>query len=104
MASQAGISIDAAEAKGLIGSLFDFSFHSFLTCKLIRALYALAMSVAALSAFFLIVEGFNLGRGAGIFALFAAPVMFLFSVGCSRVLLELFMVIFRIEEHLSKGR
>jgi hypothetical protein len=41
-------SISEAEARGFLASLFDLSFTSFVTTKLIKVLYVLGMILAAL--------------------------------------------------------
>ena len=74
----------------MLNALFDFSFSQFVTTKLIRVLYGLALVVAALFALAIGVgimhdtEGF-FGTVAGLAAI---PIIFLVSALYSRVVLE----------------
>jgi hypothetical protein len=89
--------------QSFLGSLFDFSFTSFITSKLIKVLYGLLMAIAALYAIFFIIIGFSQGTGLGLFMLIiVAPIVFFLSVIYARVLLELIIVVFRIAEHTSE--
>jgi uncharacterized membrane protein len=92
-------------AKGFIGSLFDFGFASFVTPKVIRVLYPLIVIVAALSALGFIATAFAASTVFGIVTLFVlAPLFFLVVVAIYRVLLEFFMVIFRISDDIRTIR
>jgi len=91
------------QAKGFFESLFDFSFTSFITSKIIKMLYGLSIAGAALLALVLITAGFNVSAGTGLFTLiFLAPLVFLLGVIYSRVILELVIVLFRISEHAAE--
>ncbi len=91
------------EREGFFQALFDFSFTSFITSKLIKILYGLAILGAILGALMLIMSGFSQSTGVGLFMLFiGAPLFFLFWVIYARVLLELIIVIFRIAEHAAE--
>jgi hypothetical protein len=92
-------------AKGFIGSLFDFGFTSFVTPKVIRVLYPLIVIVAALSALGFIATAFAANTVFGIVTLFVlAPLFFLVVVAIYRILLEFFMVIFRISDDIRTIR
>jgi hypothetical protein len=93
-----------ADAKGFVGSLLDFSFTSFVTPKIIKALYVLVTIWVALIGLFILVEGFRLGGlGGGLFVLIIVePIFLLLTLGIYRVVLEAFMVIFRIYEETKK--
>ena len=89
-------------AKGFVKSLMDFSFTEFITTKLIKVLYMLAILLAALTSVGMIITGFvNKGATSGIISLIIAPVVFVVMVLASRVWLELIIVVFRIAEHTS---
>ena len=91
------------EREGFFQALFDFSFTSFITSKLIRILYGLAILGAAFGALLLIVAGFSDSTATGLLMLFiGGPLFFVFSVIYARVLLELIIVIFRIAEHAAE--
>ena len=91
------------QAKGFLEALFDFSFTSFITSRIVKLLYGLSIGWAALLALWLIVGGFNVSSGAGVFTLLIlAPLVFLLVVAYARVMLELVIVIFRIAEHVAQ--
>lgn len=88
---------------GFFSALFDFSFTTFVTTKLIKVLYALCIIGAALYALFLVVMGFSSQQPAvGILALIGSAIFFFFAVIYSRVCMELIIVIFRGAEHLAE--
>ena len=84
-------------------ALFDFSFKSFITSKIIRVLYFLSIAGAALWSLRLIVGGFQESAGAGLLMLLiGGPLAFLVVVIYARVLLEIILVVFRISDNISK--
>jgi uncharacterized membrane protein len=91
---------------GFIGSLFDFSFSSFVTPKIIKVLYVLVTIWTALIGLTILIWGFKLGGVAGgLFTLIIIePIFLLLTLGIYRVVLEAFMVIFRIYEETKKIR
>jgi uncharacterized membrane protein (DUF485 family) len=89
--------------KGFFGSLFDLSFTSFVTSKLVKVLYVLAIVGAGVWAIVLAVPAFQGGTALGLLmALVVAPLFFVLAVIWSRVVLELIVVIFRISEQLAE--
>jgi hypothetical protein len=90
--------------KGFFGSLFDFSFKSFVTPKIIKVLYVLFTIWTALVALILIIVGFRTGGTAGglFMLIIVVPIYVLLTLGVWRVVLEAFMVIFRIYEETRK--
>lgn len=92
--------VNAATA-GFINSLFDFSFTSFVTPKVIKILYALIMIGVGLGVLFFVILAFRLNVVLGaISLLILGPVYFLVTMAFYRVVLEFFMVTFRIYEEL----
>lgn len=92
-----------AQAKSFFGSLFDLSFTSLITSKIIKLLYILSIIVAGLASLSLVISSFAVSTAAGIFSLFIfAPLIFMLSVIYARVLLEIIIVIFRISEHAAE--
>jgi hypothetical protein len=92
--------------KGFIGSLFDFGFDSFVTPKIIKVLYVLLTAWTLLVGLFFLIIGFKYGGfGGGLAVLIIVePIFILLTLGVYRVLLEAFMVIFRIHEDTKKIR
>lgn len=89
------------QAKGFLGALFDFSFSEFITTKIIKVLYALAIVISGLVSIGWILKGFSLSFSAGLLALILIPLIFLLYVIAVRIWLELVIVIFRIAEHVK---
>ena len=95
------------EPTSFLGSLFDFSFSKFITTKIIKVLYVLAIIASGLGvcifALTTIFGGFKTSFLAGVISLIVvavvAPLGFLIYVCLARVWLELLIVIFRIAEH-----
>ncbi|TVR54771.1 MAG: DUF4282 domain-containing protein [Gemmatimonadales bacterium] len=83
-----------------LGALFDFSFRSFVTLRIVRFLYAVAVVLLAVGVIAALVGGMATGRNAlemAGFLLFAPIGAFLYLL-IIRVSLELMVVIFRIGE------
>jgi Domain of unknown function (DUF4282) len=94
----------AAGEKGFIGSLFDFSFTSLVTPKIVKVLYILFTIWTALIGLTILIIGFKTGGVAGgLFTLIIVePIFVLLTLGIYRVVLELFVVVFRIYDELKK--
>jgi hypothetical protein len=94
--------VTPAIGTGFLASLFDFSFTSFVTTKLVKLLYAIGMAFNAMVALVFAVAGFTHGLFSGLLTLVVAPLMFFAYVICWRVLMELIIVLFRAAEHLTE--
>jgi hypothetical protein len=95
----------AAATKGFLGALFDFGFTSFVTPKVVKILYPLIMILAALSALGFVDVAFRASTGFGIVTLLIlAPLFFLVVTAIYRILLEFFIVIFRVAEDIRALR
>ena len=105
-ASAAATSKAAGHAKGFIGSLFDFSFNSFVTPKIIKVLYVLITAWTLLWALIFLRFGFKYGGAAGGFftLLIVDPILILLTLGVYRVVLELFMVVHKMHDDLKAIR
>lgn len=88
--------------KGFLGSLFDLSFTEFITTRVIKVLFILAIIFSAIAAVAMIVSGFAGGAISGIVLLIISPILFLVYVILARVWLELIIVIFRIAENTGR--
>jgi len=88
--------------KGFLGSLFNLSFTEFITTRVIKVLFILAIIFAAIAALVMIVSGFAGGVLSGIVLLIISPILFLVYVILARVWLELVIVIFRIAENTGR--
>jgi hypothetical protein len=87
------------QGQGFLASLFDVSFSSLVTTRVIKVLYVLSMIIIGLFALFFVVAAFSNSVAGGIIVLLiVAPLAALLYLIYVRVLLELVIVIFRIWE------
>jgi hypothetical protein len=85
---------------GFFRSLFDISFSSLITTKVIKFLYVISLIVIGLAALFFIVAAFTRSPGSGVVTLvIIAPLFSLLYVVYTRVILEFIIVVFRISEY-----
>ena len=87
------------EDKGTFATLFDFSFTSFITTKVIKVLFAIGIIVAAIGSIGFIVFGFSQHWLLGVLFLVLSPIIFLIYVLFIRVYMEI--IIFRIAENVQ---
>jgi uncharacterized membrane protein len=94
------------DAKGFLGSLFDFSFTSFVTPKIVKVIYVLLTIWTVIWALIFLRFGFKYGGAAGgFFTLFVVdPILVVLTLGAYRMVLELFMVVHRMHEELKAIR
>ena len=85
--------------KGFLALLFDFRFTDFITKKLIRLIYVIAILATAIGAAGFVISSFAMGVLPGIVGLIFSPIVFLFAVAMVRIQLELVMVIFQIADN-----
>lgn len=95
--------------KGFVGALFDLSFTEFVTTRLIKFLFVLAIILAAIAAFVVfiggistIMSGYGYARTLGLLSIILSPVVFFLYVLGARIWLELLIVVFRIAENTGK--
>ena len=87
------------QEKSFFSALFDLSFSSFITTKIVKFLYVLTMVIFGNVALAYVVFAFSQSAALGLFVLvILAPLGFLFYLIYTRVVLELFIAIFRIME------
>jgi hypothetical protein len=91
------------DRKGFFGSLFDLSFTSLVTTRIIKVLYVLAIIVIGIYALIFIAGGFSNSTSAGLVVLLIlAPLFALVSLIYTRVLLEVIIALFRIMENTGE--
>lgn len=83
-------------------SLFDLSFAEFITPRVIKVIYVIAIILAGLGTILLVLNGFRIGIGRGILHLVLAPIVFLLYVLAARVWCEIILVVFRIAGNTDK--
>jgi hypothetical protein len=87
------------EPKGFLASLFDTSFASLITPRVIKVIYIITMVVIGLAALFWIVAAFSQSVALGVVVLvIAAPLVSLLYLIYTRVFLEVIIALFRIME------
>jgi len=85
--------------QGFLASLFDISFSSLITTRVIKVLYVLSMVIIGIIALVFVGGAFSNSVASGIIVLLiVAPLVSLLYLIYVRVLLELVLVIFRILE------
>ena len=95
----------AADARGFLGALFDFSFTSFVTTKIIKVLYVLILVLASISALLYTIVAFRLSAVFGFLVLVIGDPLFIIIVMAFwRLVLEAFVVVFRIAEDVRAIR
>ena len=94
-----------ASAKGFVGSLFDFGFTSFVTPKVVKVVYVLIMAGLALVEVGYLIFAFKASPVFGIISLvILCPLSFFVYLALWRILLELFIVVFRIADDIRSIR
>ena len=91
-----------SEEKGFFGSLFDFSFTSFVFPKIIKVVFAILVVLSAIAAIAVLVMAFNNSTTTGIAALVLSPIIFCFYVLMFRIWMEVAIVLFRILDNVQK--
>jgi len=102
---QQGLKQQGSDSKGFFGALFDFSFTSFVTTRIIKVLYALILVLAVLTALFYTVIMFRVSAGLGLATLIIGDPLFIIIVMAFwRLVLEAFVVVFRMAEDVRALR
>ena len=90
------------EDKGFFGALFDISFSSFITPKIISVLFVIFMILSGLAALVMIITGFMGGIVNGLVAVVLSPIVVFLYILFARIWLELVVVMFKIAENTDK--
>jgi hypothetical protein len=94
-----------ADARGFLSALFDFSFTSFVTTRIIKVLYVLILVLTVISALVYTVIVFSASRLFGFLVLVIGDPLFIIIVMAFwRLVLEAFVVVFRIAEDIRALR
>jgi len=96
---------ETADARGFLGALFDFGFTSFVTPKVIRVLYMLIVIGTVVSALLFTIVVFKASAMFGFLMLvFGDPLFILIVLAIYRIILEFFVVTFRLAEDIRALR
>ena len=95
----------AADEKGFFAALFDFSFTSFVTTRIIKVLYVLILILVVLSALIYTFLAFDANSLYGFLVLIIGDPLFIIIVMAFwRLVLEAFVVVFRMAEDIRALR
>lgn len=83
--------------------LFNFRFDKYMIIQVLPGVYGIALAAMAMGLLYLCVEAFMASTWRGLFYFFfAAPVTFMVLASILRALLEFYMVVFKISEHVDE--
>ncbi len=89
------------EKKGFFGSLFDFSFESFVFPKIVRVLYVIFVVFVCIGYLGGVVYAFQMGSMQGIGAIVLGPIVLILYLTMIRASMEIAIVLFRIYENTN---
>jgi Domain of unknown function (DUF4282) len=92
----------SGSTSGFFSSLFDTSFKSFVTPKIVRVVFIIGLVVAALYGLGIFIALASRGGGGVVLGLILGPIVFLVMTIGLRVYLEVVMLLFRIEANTRK--
>ena len=81
------------------GALFDTSFERYVTPRLIKVLFFIGVAMATIYALVIFFALARQGGGGAVLGLVMAPLLWLLMVLVTRVMCELYLVLFRIERN-----
>ena len=87
-------------AKGFFGSLFDFTFSSFITPIIVKVVYVLATVALVLGWLLLVGAAFSQSAGAGLGVLVFGPIAVIIYLAFIRMTLEFYLAIVRMSEDI----
>ncbi len=88
---------------GFVGSIFDFSFSNFVTSKIVKIIYVLALILICLFGVGIFFSGLARGNVAGfVTAFIGTPLYLVIAVLYARVFCEILIIIFKISENLGE--
>ena len=89
------------QAGGFLSALFDFSFSSFATPKIVKFVYVLATVVIALGFLSWVIGAFSANVGLGIVVLILGAVAALVWLAFIRMTLEIYYAIVRMSQDIN---
>ncbi|HEG44066.1 MAG TPA: DUF4282 domain-containing protein [Phycisphaerales bacterium] len=90
------------EKKAFCKCLFDLSFTEFLTLKIIKVLYMVGIGIATLTGLAILIDAFDNKLAGGLLQAVCAIVATGLIIVIVRIVLELVITLFRIEENTRK--
>lgn len=92
------------DEKGFLGSLFDFSFETFVFPRVISLIYGIVVVVIAIAYLLFVVGAFARGAAAGVGALVLGPIVAVLYLIMVRAWMEVAIVMFRIHDNVRTIR
>jgi hypothetical protein len=92
----------AALLREFLRELFDFQFTTFMATRMMPAVYAFGILLAALFVAYFVVLRFRESTGDGLVWLAIAPVLFLGLVTALRITLEFVLAVFRVAWYVEQ--
>jgi hypothetical protein len=87
---------------GFFAALFDFSFNSFVTPKIVKLVYVLATIAVALFYLVFVISAFAKNAGAGVLVLLIGAVVALVYLAFIRMTLEFYFAIVRMSQDINE--
>lgn len=89
--------VSTEQAKGFFGALFDFSFSSYIALKFIKLIYVVATVLIGLMVVIFLIAALASGNAGTIIAgIIVIPLIGLFYLIWTRIMLEIIAIIFAI--------
>ena len=92
----------ADSSAGFFPALFDFTFNTFVTPKIVRIVYVLAVVWAAVGYVFAVIGGFASSIGTGLVALIFGPIVAIIWLAVVRIGLEFGISVVRMSEDVHR--
>lgn len=87
---------------GYLGALLDLTFSEFVTTRLLKWFYIIAVGAAGLAALGWLLKSLDDGFTSIVVALVVSPLGFVLAATMARVMVELIIVMFRIAENTGR--
>jgi len=87
---------------GYLGALLDLTFSEFVTTRLLKWFYIIAVGAAGLAALGWLLKSLDDGFTSIVVALVVSPLGFILAATMARVMVELIIVMFRIAENTGR--
>ncbi|MCU1537252.1 MAG: hypothetical protein JWP82_1603 [Humibacillus sp.] len=101
-AVQSGAAAVSESSAGFLPALFDFSFTTFVTPKIVRFVYVLATVWAVLMYLLVVISQFRFGLVTGLLALVLGPFVAVLWLAVVRIGLEFGMSVVRMSEDIHR--
>lgn len=91
---------ESTTGAGFFKALFDFSFSTFITPKVVKFVYVLSVVALGLLWFIMLVASFSQSAGAGLAVLIVGPILVLLYLVFIRMTLEFYLATVRMSEDI----